>query len=147
MIFKLKLAPASQHSFYFVCLYHTGQYLPYSHPLLEHGLNISMFDDHGMSQMGMVMSNSHGYAEVRRILMSGGILTGRLVVLIVSLGLVTLSLNPLLEDFQAVFSVIALSTILASLGLQITAPLVSFNTLEPWGLLGYTNRRTQNLTV
>ena len=89
-----------------------------------------------MSQRGMVMSNSHGYAEVRRIFdVTRRILTGRLVVLIVSLVLVTLSLNPLLEDFQAVFSVIALSTILASLGLQITAPLVSFNTLEPWGLL------------
>ena len=101
-------------------------------------LNISMFDDHErvMSQRGMVMSNSHGYAEVRRIFdVTRRILTGRLVVLIVSLVLVTLSLNPLLEDFQAVFSVIALSTILASLGLQITAPLVSFNTLEPWGLL------------
>lgn len=101
-------------------------------------LNISMFDEHerAMSQRGMVMSNSHGYAEVRRIFdVTRRILTGRLVVLIVSLALVTLSLNPLLEDFQAVFSVIALSTILASLGLQITAPLVSFNTLEPWGLL------------
>ena len=58
-----------------------------------------------------------------------------MTVLVSSLVLVALSLNPFLNEFQAAFTIIALSTILASLGLQVTAPLVSFNTLEPWGLL------------
>ena len=101
-------------------------------------LNISMFNEHErkLFQQGMAMNNSHGYAEVRRIFdVTRRILRGRMTVLASSLLLVVLSLNPFLNEFQAAFTIIALSTILASLGLQVTAPLVSFNTLEPWGLL------------
>ena len=101
-------------------------------------LNISMFDEHekNMFSKGMAMNNSHGYAEVRRIFdVTRRILRGRTLVLISSLILVGLSLVPLLREYQASLAILALSSILASLGLQVTAPLVSYNTLEPWGLL------------
>lgn len=101
-------------------------------------LNISMFDEHerAMSEQGMTMTNSQGYAEVRRIFdVTKRILRGRTFVLLISLVLVALSLIPLIDDYRTPLSMLALSSILASLGLQITAPLRSFNTLEPWGLL------------
>ena len=101
-------------------------------------LNISMFDEHErtMSEQGMTMTNSQGYAEVRRIFdVTRRILRGRTFVLIISFTLVAMSLNPLVDDYRTPLSMLALSSILASLGLQVTAPLGTFNTLEPWGLL------------
>ena len=101
-------------------------------------LNISMFDEHErtMSEQGMTMTNSQGYAEVRRIFdVTRRILRGRTFVLVISFTLVAMSLNPLVDDYRTPLSMLALSSILASLGLQVTAPLGTFNTLEPWGLL------------
>ena len=101
-------------------------------------LNISLFEEHErtMSEQGMTMTNSQGYAEVRRIFdVTRTILRGRTFVLIISFLLVVMSLNPLIEDYKTPLSMLALSSILASLGLQVTAPLGTFNTLEPWGLL------------
>ena len=101
-------------------------------------LNISMFDEHErtMSEQGMTMTNSQGYAEVIRIFdVTKRILRGRTFVLLISLILVALSLNPIIDDYRTPLSMLALSSILASLGLQVTAPLGTFNTLEPWGLL------------
>ncbi len=101
-------------------------------------LNISMFEEHErtMTDHGMTMTNSQGYAEVRRIFdVTRRILRGRTFVLIISFLLVMMSLNPLIDDYRTPLSMLALSSILASLGLQVTAPLGTFNTLEPWGLL------------
>ena len=74
-------------------------------------LNISLFEEHErtMSEQGMTMTNSQGYAEVRRIFdVTRRILRGRTFVLIISFLLVAMSLNPLIDDYRTPLSMLSL---------------------------------------